>query len=77
MPEFTSIDYRKFDAKNYADLIIPIVMKLRGILTKDDLPLLSTRLIFLKFSHDEPPMMNEQEIIYPTSNFIFLAPITK
>lgn len=66
--EMASVDYRKFNQKSFPDLMIPIVMKLCGVLNKDasDRPL--TRQIFTKFAHDESWTLKDEEIVYPKSN---------
>lgn len=65
--EMASVDYRKFNENSFADLIIPIVMKLCGILNKDAAVRPLTRQIFAKFAHDESSTLLYEEIIYPTS----------
>lgn len=62
------IDYRNFKSKSYAELVVPILMKLCGILMKDNLRRPGTRKICIKHAHDEPYKVTEEEVIYPPSN---------
>lgn len=66
--EMASVDYRKFNENSFADLIIPIAMKLCGVLNKDAPVRPLTRQIFAKFAHDESSTLKDEEIIYPQSN---------
>ena len=73
------IDFRNFRSKSYAELIVPILMKLCGILLKDNKRRPITREICVKHAHDEPFKVTEETIIYPRSktfleyfNFYFI-----
>lgn len=59
------IDYRNYKSKNYAELIVPILMKMCGILYKDDRSKPRTRIICMKFAHDEPFKLVHANVIYP------------
>lgn len=59
------LDYRNVKSKNYAQLIVPMLMKLCGILFKDDSPRRPTRKICMKYAHDEPAKVVNENIIYP------------
>lgn len=62
------IDFRNYKSKSYAELIIPILEKMCGILYKDDTVRPGVRKICMKYAHDEPFKVTEEEIIYPPSN---------
>lgn len=61
------IDFRNYRSKTYAELIVPVLMKLCGILLKDNKRRPSTRKICIKHAHDEPFKVTEETIIYPKS----------
>lgn len=61
------IDYRNYISKNYAELIVPVLMKMCGILYKDDRIKRKTRIICMKFAHDEPFKLVHANVIYPSS----------
>lgn len=61
------IDYRNYKSKSYAELIIPILKKICGILYKDNTNRPDVRKICMKHAHDEPFKVTEEEIIYPSS----------
>lgn len=65
--DISYIDFRCCKSKSYAELIIPFLMKLCGILFKDDEPLPTDRKICMKHAHDELPKITHESIIYPTS----------
>lgn len=62
------LDFRHYDSKNYADLVIPILMKMCGILLKDHTERPVVRKICIKQAHDSSFMVVEKAIIYPTGN---------
>lgn len=71
------IDFRDYKTKSYADLIIPILMKMCGILYKDDVFCPIVRKICMKHAHDEPFKVTEETIIYPpseTNNSFYFQP---
>ncbi|XP_055321007.1 uncharacterized protein LOC129577628 [Sitodiplosis mosellana] len=59
------IDFRNYTSKSYAELIMPILMKMCGILFKDNIPRPEVRKICMKHAHDEPFKVTEEEIVYP------------
>lgn len=61
------VDFRNCKTKNYAELIIPVLMKMCGILFKDRVERPVVRKICVKQAHDEPFKVVEHEIIYPSS----------
>lgn len=61
------IDYRNYRSLNYAELILPILMKMCGILLKDERRRPHTRAICVKHAHDEPYKVTDENIIYPDS----------
>ena len=61
------IDFRNYKSKSYAELIVPILMKMCGILFKDNTPRPDVRKICMKLAHDEPFKLTEEDIIYPPS----------
>lgn len=63
------VDYRTFNNKNFAQLIVPILMKLCGILYKDDSPRRPTRKICAKYAHDEPAKVVNEVVVYPKSMY--------
>lgn len=68
MKETFVIDFRMFRNYSYSNMVLPIVMKLCGILSKDEPRPPQTRKIFMKFAHKENPVIRDEEIIYPSSN---------
>lgn len=70
VPDSSYIDYQRFRTKHFAQLILPILMKICGILFKDDKPRPATRQICMKHAHDEPCKLTDETIIYPTSKTI-------
>lgn len=68
------IDYRNYKTKNYTQLIVPMIMKLCGILFKDDARRPPRRMICMKYAHDEPAKIVNEHVIYPDSTIVaFLA----
>lgn len=65
--DITYIDYRNYKSKNFAELVIPILMKVCGILYKDNPRRPVVRKICMKHAHDEPSKLTEETIIYPPS----------
>lgn len=61
------IDFRNYRCISYTELILPILMKLCGVLLKDTPRRPSTRKICVKHAHDEPSKVTEESIIYPKS----------
>lgn len=61
------IDYRNYKSKDYAELIVPVLMKMCGILYKDNRSKSRTRTICMKFAHDEPFKLVHANVIYPSS----------
>ncbi|XP_031641258.1 uncharacterized protein LOC116352656 [Contarinia nasturtii] len=59
------IDFRNYKSKSYTELVVPILMKLCGILLKDHARRRDTRKICIKHAHDEPFKVTEEKIIYP------------
>lgn len=65
--DISYIDFRSYKSKSYAELVVPILMKLCGIVFKDEDPMPSERKICMKHSHDELSKITNEVIIYPTS----------
>lgn len=65
------IDFRKYRSMSYTELILPILMKLSGILLKDNRKRPQTRKICAKHAYDEECKVTEEIIIYPKSNCFF------
>lgn len=65
--DISYMDFRNRQFKNYAELVIPILMKLCGILFKDYPRRPKKRKICMKRAHDEPSKVAEEVIVYPTS----------
>lgn len=67
--DLSYMDFRNYKSKTYAELVIPILMKISGILLKDVFyprrP--KKRKICMKHAHDEPSKVTEELIIYPLS----------
>lgn len=59
------IDFRNCKSKTYAELIIPILMKICGILFKNYSRRPCVRKICMKHAHDEPSKLTEETVIYP------------
>lgn len=59
------VDYRFADGRNFANLIIPLLQKMMGILFKKSLIKPMDRKICIKFAHDEPFRVVQIPIIYP------------
>lgn len=68
--EMISIDYRMFRNYSYADMVLPIVRKLCGILNKDEINTPETRKVFMKFAHTESAVVRDETIIYPNCNYL-------
>lgn len=66
------IDYRDYRSKTYAELVIPLISKLLGILHKNDVNQPVTRAICMKYEHEEPFKVVDEWITYPASEFCFL-----
>lgn len=60
------IDYRFGGSSNYAELVVPLLQKMLGILFKKSLIRPKDRKICLKFAHDEPYRVVKIPIIFPT-----------
>lgn len=66
------IDFRNYKSKSYAELTLPLLAKLCGILHKDDRVRPEYRNICMKHAHDEPFKVTEETINYPPSKtFVF------
>lgn len=66
--DITFMDFRNFKSKTYAELIIPILMKICGVLLKETPRRPFSRQICMKHAHDEPSKLTEEKVIYPPSN---------
>lgn len=62
------IDYRNYRSKNYAELIIPLLQKVYGILHAHEFQRPQERAICMKYTHDEPYKVQEEAIVYPPSS---------
>lgn len=67
--DITYMDYRNYKSTSYAELVIPLLMKLCGILFNDDARRPTVRKICLKHAHNEPSKVTEELVIYPSSKF--------
>lgn len=65
--DITYMDFRNYKAKSYAELVIPLLMKMCGILLKDNARRPAYREVCMKHAHDEPSKVTEEAIIYPPS----------
>lgn len=63
------IDFRNYRSKTYCELIMPILMKLCGVLCGEKTRRPVVRKVCMKHAHDEPFRMTEENIIYPPSKF--------
>lgn len=63
----TYMDLRNCKSNGYADLVIPILMKMYGILFNDYPRRPKKYKICMKHAHDEPSKVTEEVIIYPSS----------
>lgn len=59
------IDFRHFKSKSYAELVVPLLRKMQGILYANEYRRPKTRAICMKYAHDEPYKVVEEPIIYP------------
>lgn len=67
--DISYIDFRKDKSKNYANLIIPLLRKVQGILDANERPRPKFRAICMKHAHDEPFKVSNEPIDYPPSEF--------
>lgn len=67
--DITYMDFRNYKSKSYAEMVIPILMKICGILFKDVFHPRRPKKhkICMKHAHDEPSKVTEEAIIYPLS----------
>lgn len=70
--EIIVIDFRMFRNYSYGNMVAPIVMKLCGILRKDEHNPPQTRKIFIKFAHEESAVVRDEEIVYPNSKSLHI-----
>lgn len=61
------IDFRNYKSKNYADLIIPLLRKMQGIIFANERNKPQERAVCMKYAHDEPYKVVEEPIDYPRS----------
>lgn len=61
------IDFRHYKSKSYAELVVPVLRKMCGILFKDNAYRPEVRAICMKHAHDEPFKVTEEEVVYPPS----------
>lgn len=59
------IDYRYYRSKNYAELIVPLLQKLYGILHANESQRPQAQEICMKYSHDESYKVQSRGIVYP------------
>lgn len=64
--DISFIDYRHYKSKNYAELIIPLLRKLQGILYANERRRPKTRAVCMKYAHDEPYKVVDEPIVYPS-----------
>lgn len=65
--DISYIDFRNYKSTSYAELVIPILMKMCGVLFKDDEHRPTERKICMKHAHDELLKMTDETIMYPSS----------
>lgn len=65
--DITYMDFRNYKSKSYAELVIPLLMKMCGILFKDNARRPAYRKICMKHAHDEPSKVTEEAVMYPSS----------
>lgn len=63
--DISYIDFRNFKSKNYAELIVPLLRKVQGILDANERPRPKTRAVCIKHAHDEPYKLYNEPIDYP------------
>lgn len=61
------IDFRHNAGKNYADLLVPLLQRLTGILYTNNAERPANRKICMKFAHDEPYKVVRIDVVYPKS----------
>lgn len=61
------MDYRNYKSKTYADLVVPVLMKLCGVLYQIHPRPPKMRKICVKHAHDEPSKVTQEIVIYPSS----------
>lgn len=61
------IDFRNYKSKSYADLIVPLLRKVQGIIFANETQRPIERAICMKYAHDEPYKVVEEPIDYPHS----------
>lgn len=61
------IDFRNYKSMNYAELIIPLLRKVQGIIFANEQHKPHARAICMKYAHDEPYTVVEETIEYPPS----------
>lgn len=65
LKENSCLDLRKCKSKTYAELMLPVIRKLLGIIFANDPERPSHRLMCAKHVDDEPARVTLEEIIYP------------
>lgn len=63
------IDYRNVTSKSYAELIMPLLCKVQGILYANERNKPEERAFCMKYAHDEPYKVVAEPIEYPSSMF--------
>lgn len=61
------IDFRNYKSNNYADLVVPLLRKVQGIIFANERHKPPERAICMKYAHDEPYRVVEEPIDYPPS----------
>lgn len=61
------IDYRNCRSKNYAELIVPLLQKVFGILYANELQRPREQAICMKYTHEEQYKVQKEAIVYPPS----------
>lgn len=62
------IDYRNYRSKTYAELIIPLLQKVYGILHANEFQRPREQAVCMKYSHDELYKVQKEAIVYPPSS---------
>lgn len=69
------IDYRNCRSKNYAQLIIPLLQKLYGILHANELQRPKAQKICMKYSHTGSYEVQNKAIVYPPGKFALCSAV--
>lgn len=65
--DISFIDYRDYRSKNYAELIVPLLQKVFGILHANEFQRPREQAICMKYTHEEQYKVQKEAIVYPPS----------